>query len=114
MKPLKFSDVVAETAKRSGWGVDVTEALLRMYFKDVRNALTSLSFPQVRVMNLGTFCLKPYAVKKRLEKKECLIEMDGVQNEAVRQAAMEEIEQMREALVVMERERERRKDLNHG
>ena len=111
MKPLKFSDVVMETAKRAGQPVEVTEALLRLYFKDLRTALTSLSYPCVQVLNLGTFTLKPRTLEKKLSRKQELIErlaLEPVRTQQVRKEITEEIGEMENVLRLINGERERK------
>jgi hypothetical protein len=111
MKPLKFSEVVAETAARTGQPVEVTAALLRIYFKDLRTALTSLAYPHVRVLNLGTFCLKPFAVEKKLSRRLALLdslEADPTRGQAIKEDVVQDVERLKQALVMMERERERK------
>lgn len=112
MKPLKFSEVVAETAKRLGLPVDVTEGLLRLYFKDVRGALTSLSHPSVQVLNLGTFSLKPRTVEKKLNRKRELLEkllLEPVRTKLVQEEIEREVVELENALRLIMNEKERRK-----
>lgn len=112
MKPLKFSDVVAETAKRSGQSLVVTEALLRLYFKEVRAALTSLSYPSVQILNLGTFSLKPRTVEKKLSRKRELLErlsLEPIRTKLVREEISQEIMELENALRLMSNEKERKK-----
>lgn len=111
MKPLKFSEVVAETAKRTGQPVEATEALLRLYFKDLRGALTGLSYPSVQVLNLGTFSLKPRTVEKKLSRKRELLErllLEPVRTQQVRDEVMKEITEIENVLRLISGERERK------
>jgi hypothetical protein len=115
MKPLKFSEVVIETAVATGLPEEIVGALLRLYFKEVRGALSSLEHPRVRVCNLGTFCAKPKAVERRLQRRAMLLQrlsgLTGTRNDAIRADTLQEVEQLRYVLDCMEHERERRKRL---
>lgn len=112
MKPLKFSEVVAETAARTGQPVEVTAALLRIYFKDLRVALTSLAYPRVKVLNLGTFSLKPFTVEKRLSRRLLLLnkmEAEPMRGQAIKEEVLLEVERLKRVLTMMEGERERKR-----
>jgi nucleoid DNA-binding protein len=115
MKPLKFLDVVVETAKVTGLSEEAVDNVLRLYFKEVRSALSSLEHHRVRVCNLGTFCAKPKAVAQRLEKRERLLRklcgLPGLRNEAMYADVLLEVEQMQGVLDGIEREGERRRQV---
>jgi hypothetical protein len=74
MKPIKFKEVIALTAQRTGLSEEVIAGVVGMYFKEVRAALTSLSFPKVMLLNLGSFCLKPTKMEQRLMRRYALLE----------------------------------------
>lgn len=101
-----------ETAKRSGQSVIVTEALLRLYFKEVRVALTSLSYPSVQILNLGTFSLKPRTVEKKLNRKRELLEkllLEPVRTKLIGEEVTKEIGELENAMRLIMKEKERRK-----
>jgi hypothetical protein len=111
MKPLKFSDVVAETARRSGQSPTVVGGILRVYFKEVRVALTSLSYPSVQVLNLGTFTLKPRTVEKKLFRKRELLERlssEPVRTRLIQEEIVREIAELENALKLIADEKERK------
>lgn len=117
MKPLKFSEVIRETAERLEQPVAVVEAVLKIYFKDLRASLTNLSYPYVQVMNLGTFSLKPFTIQKRLQKRKALLERLEVERgcgRLIQQEASLEIEQMKRALEIISSEKERKKLLKQN
>ncbi len=117
MKPLKFSEVIKETAQRLQQPEAVVEAVLKIYFKDLRASLTNLSYPYVQVMNLGTFSLKPYTIQKRLQKRQALLgrlEVERGCGRAIQQEASLEIEQMKRALAIISSEKERKKQLKQN
>lgn len=112
MKPLKFSDIVIETAERCGQSADTTALLLKLYFKELRTALSSLSYPGVQILNLGTFVLKPNAVKRKLVRKQVLLQKprpDNNRSSILQQELMEEIEAMERVLKMVEEEKERKR-----
>lgn len=112
MKPLKFPEVAAETAKRLEQPVNVTEEVLRLYFKEVRLALTSLSHPSVQVLNLGTFSLKPRVVEKKLSRKRALLERllsEPVRTRLIQEEIIREIAELENALRLITNEKERKK-----
>ena len=112
MKPLKFSEVIKETAERLQLPEAIVEAVLKIYFKDLRAALTNLSFPYVQVMNLGTFGLKPFTIQKRLQKREALLKRLEVERgcgRVIQQEALLEIGQMKRVLEIIGGEQERKK-----
>jgi hypothetical protein len=111
MKPLKFSNIIIDTAKRSGASVEIVEAFLRVYFKDLRAALTSLSHVQVKVMNLGTFCVKPHTLEKRLERRYELLRKlrdDPERSGMIREEVLLEINQIESSLELVRDERMRK------
>jgi hypothetical protein len=111
MKPLKFSEVVEETAKRSGESVGVTETLLRLYFKEVRKVLTSLSHTSVQVLNLGTFNLKPHTVEKKLFRKRELLKrlmLEPHHREVVRREVAQEVVELEHAMKEIANEKQRK------
>lgn len=117
MKPLKFSEVIRETAERLKHPEAIVEAVLKIYFKDLRASLTNLSYPYVQVMNLGTFSLKPYTIQKRLQKREALLERLEVERgcgRVIQQEALLEIEQMKQVLEIIRSEKERKKLLKQN
>lgn len=114
MKPLKFSALISETAKRTGQPMDITDALLRLYFKELRIALTSLSFPSVQVLNLGTFNLKLRTVEKKLSRKQALLERLSdapARCFLMREEVEQDIIQMAAALKIMDNEKARRNSI---
>lgn len=117
MNPLKFSEIVEETANRSGQSLIVTEALLRFYFKEIRSALTSLAYPSVHVLNLGTFSLKFHSVEKKLSKKRALLDKilaDPSHLKLVGAEMSREVEELENALKEMIGEKERKKKFNEA
>jgi hypothetical protein len=112
MKPLKFSEIVEETAKRLERPVNITGVMLRLYFKEVRGALTSLSYPSVQVLNLGTFSLKPRTVEKKLHRKRELLEkllLEPVRTRLIREEVVQEIGELENVLGLIINEKERKK-----
>lgn len=117
MKPLKFSEVIRETAERLEQPEAVVEAVLKIYFKDLRASLTNLSYPYVQVMNLGTFSLKPYTIQKKLQKREALLKRLEVERgcgRVIQQEVLLEIEQMKRVLEIISSEKERKKSLKQN
>lgn len=71
MNPVKFKEVINETAQRLEQKPELVAAVLQLYFKELRLSLTTLSHPRVQLFNLGTFQLKPGVLEKKLSAK-CL------------------------------------------
>ena len=116
MKPVKFKDVIGETARRLDQRPEVVTIVLQLYFKDLRTALTSLSYPRVQVLNLGTFSLKPQTIEKKLNAKLLQLEKlsQGVsRHEARREDLVREIAQIEQASLIMKTEKERKQAIKN-
>lgn len=107
MKPVKFNKVIEETAKRTGQPVEVINAILRLYFKDLRLALTSLTYPRVQILNLGTFNLKANTIEKRLWRRQAMLHK--LSHEPMRVQVQQEIDQLERSLQIIAEEKERKK-----
>jgi hypothetical protein len=111
MKPLKFATVIEATAQRSGQSSKAVDAVLRLYFKDVRTALTTLAHPRVQIHNLGTFCLKPYTLEKKWMRRQALLDAPSQQPErqvARQEELLAEMKQVALLLQKIQEEKERK------
>jgi hypothetical protein len=115
MNPLKFREVVATTAERLGQRPEVVTVVLQHYFKEVRAALTSLAHPRVQVLNLGTFRVKPFTVKKKLEARLAQLDkFSAGQYPLRRQELLEEIRAIEQVLQLVQTEKERKQTIKKG
>lgn len=117
MKPLKFASIIEATAQRSGQSDKAVDAVLRLYFKDIRTALTTLAHPRIQIYNLGTFCLKPYALEKKWMRRQVLLEELSQQPErhATRQEELlAEMKQVALLLQKLQEEKERKRVVRDG
>lgn len=111
MNPVKFKDVITEAANRSGFRPEQVTAVLLLYYKELRSALTSLSHPRVQVLNLGTFRLKPKMAEKKLSGKRSRLQQcagEGARSSAVREELLREIGCLEQVLELLQTERERK------
>lgn len=69
MNPVKFKEIIRETASRTDQPSHLVQSILELYFKELRIVLTTLSHPRVQLFNLGTFQLKPSVLEKKLSAK---------------------------------------------
>jgi len=114
MNPVKFKEVISETARRLEQRPEMVTMVLLLYFKDLRAALTSPGHPRVQVLNLGTFSLKPQTIEKKLAAKLSQLEKlsDGIpRHEAGRQDLLREISQIEQSLLIMKTEKQRKQTI---
>jgi hypothetical protein len=102
MNPVKFKELIDETAQRLELPPQVVTVVLQLYFKDLRAAITGLSHPRVQVLNLGTFQLKPLAIRKKLFSKQ-----QRAQEHACEETAGE-IMDIEKVLALLETEKQRK------
>lgn len=101
MNPVKFSDLIPEIAACTNHSLSVVGDVLKIYFSEVRNKLTTLAHPRIQVANLGTFCLKPVTTLKRLTHKQNRSLLNG--------DSFLEVGQLTDVLQKLQLERERKK-----
>lgn len=114
MNPIKFKEVISETARRSEQRPEMVMIVLQLYFKDLRAALTSPGHPRVQVLNLGTFSLKPQTIEKKLAAKLSQFEKlsEGVScHDARREELLREISQIEQSLLIMKTEKQRKQTI---
>lgn len=70
MKPLKSKDLIPEVANELGLPIYIVDAIVKEYWKDVWENLTSLSAPKVHIENLGDFNIKYWLLDKEIQKCE--------------------------------------------
>lgn len=74
MNPVKYTNLVKLVADQTGHNVEVTAGVLKFFWQHVRSLLTSPVHPSVTLPNLGTFKIKPVALRKRLERNKQMLE----------------------------------------
>lgn len=112
MNPVKFKDVIVETANRCAYRPEQVTAVLLLYYKELRSALTSLSHPRVQVLNLGTFRLKPKMAEKKLSGKQARLQRcatsEGAGSSAVKEELLREIRCLEQVLELLQVEKQRK------
>jgi hypothetical protein len=117
MNPVKFKEVINETAQRLEQPPPLVAMVLQCYFKDLRAALSGLTHPRIQVLNLGTFQLKPGIVEKKLlSKKERLEKLDGhaARDQFLKEELQQQVRAMEQALSVMETEKQRKQQFKQN
>jgi nucleoid DNA-binding protein len=116
MKPIKFKSVAGETAERLSRPVEEVEAVLQMYFKELRLALTGLAHPRVQVFNLGTFQLREKRTEKKRDGKKMLLAQHEqlITNLPLQQDLLKDIERMEQVLSMMQSEKERKQTIRQS
>jgi hypothetical protein len=117
MNPVKFKEVISETAQRLEQPPQVVAAVLQCYFKDLRAAVTNLSHPRIQVLNLGSFQLKPSTIQKKLvSKKERLEKLDGSpsQHRLLKEELREQVAVIEQVLSIMETEKQRKQQFKQN
>ncbi len=74
MKPIKAKDLIIPTALENNLSVDVTEEIIKTYWKDVKNALSDLKSPRIHISNLGDFVLKHWTIEDQKQKMLNILE----------------------------------------
>jgi len=74
MRPLKYKELLYEIALRSSQPSEVIENLLKLYWQELRNQLSTLKYSQIQVLNLGTFVVKQDPLKKKLQRRRSLLD----------------------------------------
>lgn len=110
MKPIKFKAVAEETAQRLSRPVEEVEALLQIYFKELRSALTGLVHPRVQVFNLGTFQIRETRIQRKRAGKQALLE----QGTAYQDDLLQDIERMERMLSMLQSEKDRKHSIRQN
>jgi nucleoid DNA-binding protein len=114
MKPVKYKEYLTTIAEKTELPVNEVDAVLRIFWSDVRTSLTSLKFHRVNVINLGTFEAKPKSIENRIKSKTSLLERvkgQTTRSELIRKETSFEIMQMENLLKIIHAERERRQEI---
>jgi hypothetical protein len=83
IRPIRFSELLPEVAGTVGQSVIITDAVFRLYWREVRGALSGLAHPRVQVANLGSFNIKPVAMGKRLVRRQRMLERIGLEKNEI-------------------------------
>lgn len=78
MKPIKAKDLIVTTALKNNLSVEIVNEIVKMYWKDIRNALSDLKAPRVHISNLGDFTLKHWTIEE--QKKRMLKTLEYVKD----------------------------------
>lgn len=70
MNPKKSRELIPEVAQEVGLPQNIVEAVVKMYWREVWESLTTLSAPKVHVENLGDFNVKHWLLEKEIGKCE--------------------------------------------
>jgi hypothetical protein len=117
MNPVKFKEVINETAQRLEQPPQLVAMVLQCYFKDLRAALSGLAHPRVHVLNLGTFQLKPGIVEKKLlSKKERLEKLDGhtARDPFLEEELQQQVRSIERALSIIDTEKQRKQQFKQN
>lgn len=90
MRPIKAKDLIVSTALENNLSVEVVNEIIRVYWKDVRNALSDLKAPRVHVSNLGDFTLKHWTIEE--QKQRMLRTLEYVKNNPKKEKMIEQLQ----------------------
>jgi hypothetical protein len=115
MNPVKFKDLINETAQRVEQPPHLVAAVLNYYFKDLRAAMTNLSHPRIQLLNLGTFQLKSTTIQKKLcAKKQRLKNLSPIHHHQVKEDLEQQIMAIEQALSIIETEKQRKQQFKQN
>lgn len=117
MSPLKFKELIPELSRRLQQSPELVTAVLQVYFKELRTALTQLSHPRVQVLNLGTFQLKGKIAEKKLLGKTTLLEQreaEPSKRPAFQEDLLQEVARIARVLSMLDAEKERKQLLRQN
>lgn len=117
MNPVKFKEVIQETARRLDQRPELVSAVLQLYFKELRSALTTLSHPRIQLFNLGTFQVKPAVLQKKLSAKTLQltrVSQDSPRCFTTREQLENEIEAMQQSLALIQAEKQRKQSIKQS
>jgi hypothetical protein len=66
MIPKKASKLYIEVSEDLNIDESLVETLIEFYYKEVRKSMTELKHPRLTIEGLGSFVIKPYAVRKAI------------------------------------------------
>jgi hypothetical protein len=67
MQPIKAKELIPQTAHNLGLPEGEVGAVVKLYWKTVRQTLSSLPEPVIQIANLGEFQLKHWLVDEKIE-----------------------------------------------
>ena len=69
MNPLKYRDIAKEAADKLGASTELVTDISLMFWKALRDELSSATHPHVNVPKLGVFYVKPWSLKTKIEQE---------------------------------------------
>lgn len=116
MKGAKARSLIEQVAKEQGVPAERVEAVFKFYWNEVRSHLIEPDREtRIHLENLGDFVVKPWSLKKEIERFENFIEVcsgrERVHQDAV-DTAKKRLNTLRGVLAVHEEETQRKKFIN--